>query len=70
MEQFKVKILHTAQTDMADMADIVDYLNTLSPQTALRYYDLLTEKIAGLSEMPGVAPQCVMRNSRSAVIVL
>jgi plasmid stabilization system protein ParE len=49
MEHFKVKILRKAQEDMID---IIDYLNTLSPQAALRYYDLLIEKIAGLSEMP------------------
>jgi addiction module RelE/StbE family toxin len=35
-----------------DMAEIVAYLNTLSEKAALRYYDLLTEKIASLSEMP------------------
>ena len=36
--------------------DIIDYLNTLSPQTAMRYYDLLTEQIASLSAMPERCP--------------
>ena len=49
MGQYKVKILPTAQEDMAE---IVDYLNTLSPDAALRYYDLLIEKIGSLSDMP------------------
>lgn len=49
MEKFKVEIFPTAQDDLRS---IVEYLNTLSPQTALRYYDLLTEKISGLSELP------------------
>ena len=49
MGQYEVKILSTAQEDMAD---IVDYLNTLSPEAAFRYYDLLTEKIKSLSNMP------------------
>lgn len=37
--------------------DIIDYLNTLSPTAALRYYDLLTEQIAGLSVMPERCPR-------------
>lgn len=37
--------------------DIVDYLNTLSPDAALRYYDLLTEQIASLSYMPERCPR-------------
>ena len=32
--------------------DIVDYLNTLSKQAALSYYDLLITEISGLSSMP------------------
>ena len=28
-----------------------NYLNTLSPDAALRYYDLLTEQIASLSHL-------------------
>lgn len=49
MGQYKVKIMPTAQEDMTE---IVDYLNTLSPEAAFRYYDLLTEKISSLSDMP------------------
>ena len=39
------------------MLDIVDYLNALSPDAALRYYDLLTEEIASLSYMPDRYPR-------------
>jgi toxin ParE1/3/4 len=49
MGRYKVRILPAAQEDMAE---IVDYLNTLSPQSALRYYDMLVEKIESLSNMP------------------
>jgi plasmid stabilization system protein ParE len=49
MARYKVKILPKAREDMLA---ITDYLNTLSPQAALRYYDLLVDKINGLSEMP------------------
>lgn len=40
-----------------DLLDIVDYLNTLSADVALRYYDLLTEQIASLSNMPERCPR-------------
>lgn len=49
MDKYKVKIYPTAKQDLID---IIDYLNTLSPEAALRYYDLLTEQIASLSHMP------------------
>jgi plasmid stabilization system protein ParE len=49
MGRYKVRILPKAQEDMAE---VVDYLNTLSPQAALNYYDLLTKKISSLSNMP------------------
>lgn len=49
MGEYKVKILPAAQEDMAE---IVEYLNTLSPQATLRYYNLLVEKIKSLSDMP------------------
>ena len=48
METYKVKIYPTAKQDLLD---IIDYLNTLSPDAALRYYDLLTDEIASLSYM-------------------
>ncbi|MCL2829071.1 MAG: type II toxin-antitoxin system RelE/ParE family toxin [Oscillospiraceae bacterium] len=49
MEQYKVKIFPTAQNDLKN---IVDYLNTLSPLAALRYYDLIVEKVGTLQSMP------------------
>ncbi len=54
MERYKVKIYPSAQQDLRD---IVDYLNTLSPSAALRYYDKLTQEIAGLSTMPERCPR-------------
>lgn len=54
MEKYRVKIYPAAKQDLLD---IVDYLNTLSPDAALRYYDLLTEEIAGLSYMPERCPR-------------
>jgi len=54
MEVYKVKIYPTAKQDLLD---IIDYLNTLSPEAALRYYDLLTEEIASLSTMPERCPR-------------
>lgn len=50
---YKVKIYPAAEQDLMD---IIDYLNTLSPQAALRYYDVLTEQIASLSTMPERCP--------------
>lgn len=53
MERYKVKIYPAAKQDLLD---IVDYLNTLAPDAALRYYDLLTEQIASLSQLPERCP--------------
>ncbi|MBS3975924.1 MAG: type II toxin-antitoxin system RelE/ParE family toxin [Syntrophomonadaceae bacterium] len=53
MGQYRVKILTKAQEDLDE---IVDYLNTLSPEAAFRYYDLLVEKINSLSDMPKRCP--------------
>ncbi len=53
MEAFQIKIYPTAQRDFED---IINYLNTLSPQAAERYYDLLTEEIMSLSHMPERCP--------------
>ncbi len=50
---YKVRIYPTAQQDLAE---IVEYLNTLSADVALRYYDMLVEEIAGLSTMPERCP--------------
>ena len=49
MDKYKVKIYPAAQMDLND---IVSYLNTLSPQAAIKYYDLLVEKIGSIVEMP------------------
>ena len=54
METYKVLIFPAAEQDLSD---IVDYLNTLSPDVALRYYDLLTEEIASLAQMPNRCPK-------------
>ena len=54
MDVYKVKIYPTAKQDLRE---IIDYLNTLSEQAALRYYDLLIEKIGSLSQMPLRCPK-------------
>ncbi len=53
MGKYKIRIYSHAKTDLKD---IISYLNTLSPQAAIRHYDLITEKISSLSEMPGRCP--------------
>ncbi len=54
MERYKVTIYPAAKQDLLD---IIDYLNTLSPEAALRYYDLLTGQIASLERMPERCPK-------------
>lgn len=54
MENYDVILYPTAKQDLLD---IIDYLNTLSPDAALQYYDLLTEEIASLSRMPERCPR-------------
>ena len=54
MENYKIKIFPRAKQDMEE---VIDYLNTLSPDVALKYYDLLVEEIAGLSQMPERGPR-------------
>ena len=49
MEHYNIEIFPTAKQDLLD---IISYLNTLSPDTALKYYDLLIEEIGGLSALP------------------
>ena len=49
METFKVKIYPAAKQDLMD---VVDYLNTLSPDAAMRIYDKITQEIMSLSQMP------------------
>lgn len=53
MGKYKIRIYSHAKTDLKD---IVSYLNTLSPQAALRYYDMIVEKISSLVEMPERCP--------------
>ena len=50
MDVYKVKIYPAAKRDLQQ---IVDYLNTLSAQAALRYY----EQISSLSHMPFRCPR-------------
>ena len=53
MEHYKIKIYKQAKNDLNE---IVQYLNTLSAETALKYYDELVEKISSLAEMPNRCP--------------
>lgn len=53
MDKYKVKIYPAAKRDLND---IVNYLNTLSPQAAIRYFGLLVDKIGSLVEMPERCP--------------
>ena len=54
MGQYKVLLYPAAERDLLE---IIDYLNTLSPEAALRYYDLLTERIASLAVLPERCPR-------------
>lgn len=50
---YSIKIYPAAEQDLLD---IIDYLNTLSTTVALKYYDLLIEKILTLSTLPERCP--------------
>ncbi len=52
-QRYKVKIYPAAEQDLGE---IVGYLNTLSADVALSYYDMLVEGIASLSTMPERCP--------------
>ena len=54
MEQYEVRIFPSAQQDLLD---VIDYLNTLSKEAALNYYDRLTSEIASLRIMPERCPR-------------
>ena len=54
MEHYDVRIFPSAYRDLVD---VVDYLNTLSPKTALNYFDKFTEEIQSLSYMPERCPR-------------
>ena len=53
MEQYNVRIFPAAQSDLKT---IVDYLNTLSSDVAIRYYDLIIKKVETLKAMPERCP--------------
>ena len=54
MEQYEVRIFPSAQQDLLD---VIDYLNTLSKEAALNYYDRLTSEITSLRIMPERCPR-------------
>ena len=54
MEQYEIRIFPTAQQDLLD---VIDYLNTLSKDAALDYYDRLVSEIESLSMMPERCPR-------------
>lgn len=54
METYKIKIFPTAKQDLEE---VIGYLNTLSPDAASKYYDLLVEEIASLSKLPERYPK-------------
>lgn len=54
MEQYEVRIFPSAQQDLLD---VIDYLNTLSKEAALNYYDRLTSEISSLRIMPERCPR-------------
>ena len=53
MKEYNIKIFSEAENDLSE---IVDYLATLSEQAALKYYDLIIEKIGTLKTMPERRP--------------
>jgi plasmid stabilization system protein ParE len=53
MEEYKIIIASVAKRDLGD---VIEYLNTQSPEAALRQYDHIIEKISSLSEMPERCP--------------
>ena len=54
MENYKIKIFPRAKQDMEE---VIDYLNTLSPDVALKYYDLLVEGNCRTFLNAGTMPQ-------------
>ena len=54
METYKIKIFPTARQDLEE---VIEYLNTLSPDAALKYYDLLVDEISSLSQIPDRCPK-------------
>jgi toxin ParE1/3/4 len=67
MEKYKILIFPRAQQDLLE---IVEYLNSLTPQAAYKYYDLIINEIKGLSDFPERCPllkdtQLHLRNYRA-----
>lgn len=55
MGKYKIQIYPPAERDLLE---IVEYINTLSPEAALRKYDQIIEKIGSLSKLPERCPLC------------
>ena len=53
--EFEIIMLPPAEDDLAE---IVTYLNTLSREVALQYYDAIISEIETLSTMPIRCPTC------------
>ena len=53
MEEYNVRILSSARIDILD---VVEHLNTLTPNEAVQYYDLLTERAEALRVSPERSP--------------
>ena len=53
MGKYKIRIYAHAKKDLKG---IISYLNKQPPAAAIKYYDLLVEKIIGLSENPKRCP--------------
>ncbi len=53
MGKYKIEIFPSAQKDIRE---IVDYINTLLPQAAIKYYDLLVERIGSIADIPERCP--------------
>lgn len=49
MKNYKIKLISTA---VKDLDDIVDYLSKFSPNSALKQYDRIIEKINTLRDFP------------------
>ena len=53
MGKFKVEIFPAAKSDLLEM---IEYLNTLSPEVAIKQYDSIINKVSTLTEMPQRCP--------------
>lgn len=51
MKNYKIKLISTA---VNDLNDIVDYLSKFSPNSALKQYDRIIEKINALRDFPEI----------------